>query len=50
MLLTYPCHTQVWLSTIKWSLKGNLVVIASPNTTLVQLEGTSSAISSHLSS
>ena len=50
MLLAHPYHTQVRLSTVKWSPKGNLVVIASPNTTLVQLEGASSAISSHLSS
>ena len=50
MLLAHPCHTQVWLSAVKWSLKGNLVVIAGPDTTLVQLEGASGAISSHLSS
>jgi len=37
-LVKAPYHANVWISTVRWTLKGNLVVIRGPATSIAQLK------------
>jgi len=49
-LVKAPCHANVWISAVRWTPKGNLVIIRGPATSIVQLKDTTHVLTTAIQS